>query len=352
MRTVTLKEVLDGPVEFGPCIHTHVVDLYAGVGGFSTGAELAGHSVKIAIEGWADALAWHHKNHPETDHYRYWLPDNRLLERLPPPRTKWHLHGSPPCTLLSKVHNTEDHRSRWDEGLENVKYYIELARTTEPASWSMEQVNNKVVIQLLNEYVKLYPEFIDYEVIKMEQYGVPQMRKRLIAGSPWLIQRLRDIRGSMPRKRARDGCSTIPEEAIGIKGQRQNKSGDVRSRTPAFQTVNMKIAMDRRMQHGGLSSPAPTVLCSNALMWAKVGGHTIRCLNVREHADYQTFPSDYKFPDNCCLAQTLVGNSVPPAFAKVLMDNYRLPMDRHQFPDPDFPSRPPSPCAHTHTPTH
>ena len=237
---------------------------------------------------------------------------------------------------------------RWDEGLDNIRYYLDLVLSAEPASWTMEQVDNGVVVKLLDEYVHKYPDTVAYEVVKMEEYGVPQGRKRLIAGSPWIIRRLCDKRGTIPRKRARDACSTIPPDAVGIKGQRQNKGSGWKSivkRTPGFQKPCKKIAMVDRIQQGGLNAPAPTVVCSNSLMWARRDGFTIRCLTPREHADYQTFPTDYKFPDTNRLYQTFVGNSVPPAFAKVLMSDYRLPLERHLFPDPDFPPRPPSPCA-------
>lgn len=44
------------------------VDLFAGAGGFSTGARMAGCSVVWAANHWPLAVEWHAANHPETEH--------------------------------------------------------------------------------------------------------------------------------------------------------------------------------------------------------------------------------------------------------------------------------------------
>lgn len=347
-RTVTLFE-LNNPQQFGPPTTVPIVDLYSGVGGYSTGATAAGHTVCIAVDAWTEAVRWHMANHPSTQHHLYWLPDDRLINKLPPRRTRHHIHGSPPCQKFSNAcHLEKDQHARRLQGMEQVQYFLELVRDREPVSFTMEQVDNEMVRALLDDYMERYPEWMDYEVVHMEQYGVPQARKRLIAGSPWIIQRLRNKRQVFGTLRARDGCKTIPREATGIKGQRVQKNRKDMSRpsatNPVFKKNSLNIDMNRRAQKGGLSVPAPTVMAGNTLRWTKGGGYTIRNLTPREHADYQTFPDDYQFPsDNSGDAQCLCGNSVPPHFAKTLMSNYRLPLDRHTWPEAIFPARPLSP---------
>lgn len=44
------------------------VDLFAGAGGFSTGARMAGARVLWAANHWPLAVQWHAANHPETEH--------------------------------------------------------------------------------------------------------------------------------------------------------------------------------------------------------------------------------------------------------------------------------------------
>ncbi len=44
------------------------IDLFAGAGGFSTGAKMAGCSVVWAANHWRQAVDVHASNHPGTDH--------------------------------------------------------------------------------------------------------------------------------------------------------------------------------------------------------------------------------------------------------------------------------------------
>ena len=349
-RTVTLDELLVGVQPLCAPITVPVVDLYAGVGGFRTGCVQAGHTVKIAVDSWPSALQWHSRNHPDTAHYGFSLPDPRLLSRRPEPGTLYHLHGSPPCQLLSQACGNQVRNDQWDDGLENVRYFLDLARERKPASFSMEEVANKQVLNFLDEYMKLYPEFMDYAIINMSNYGVPQARVRVIAGSPWLIQRLCDTKHAQPKVRVRDACKTVPKNAAGIKGQRGtkgHKNNDLKSAScPVFKKPSNKLDMDRRAIRGGLAAPSPTVCCTNMLRWAGPGGHTVRCLTLHEHATIQSFPDHYRFPtDDRKTAQRLVGNSVPPKFAQHFMSNYRLPLHLQHLPPAVFPPRPPSPSV-------
>lgn len=347
MRTATLKETLSRVAAFGPATAVPVVDLYAGIGGFSEGAALAGHEVRVAVDCDGEAMQWHEANHPRAQHYTYSMPDPRLLDRLPPPKSRYHLHGSPPCTFLSQACRI-DHAERDRRGVKHVRHYLELARQLDPASFSLEQVNNWAVIDVLAEFAARFPGWLDYEVVRMEQYAVPQSRTRVIAGSPWLIERLRSARNVFAAPRARDACATVPSGAVGLKGSATNRSRRWAQREPsqllpAFQKRNRPLPMARRQKRGGLAAPAPTVLACGSLQWTREGGHTLRSLTLREHADFQTFPRGYLFPDDRKLAQRLCGNAVPPMFAKLLMSGYRLPVERDGFQEPVFPARPPSP---------
>lgn len=347
MRTATLEETLGSAVAFGPETVVPVVDLYAGIGGFSEGAMLAGHEVRVVVDCDGEAMQWHEANHPHAQHYTYALPDPRLLARLPAPGSRYHLHGSPPCTFLSKACRT-DHLERDRRGVQAVRHYLELARSLDPASFSLEQVENAAVLGVLTEFAARFPGWLDFEVVRMEQYGVPQSRKRIIAGSPWLIERLRSARDTFAAPRARGAFQNVPPGAVGLKGSATNRSRRYVQRgpsrqLPAFHRRNRPLAMASRQKRGGLAAPAPTVLANSSLQWTREGGFTLCALTLREHADLQTFPRAYVFPGDRKLAQRLVGNAVPPAFAKLLMSGYRLPVERDGFPVPVWPKRPPSP---------
>src|SRR5690606_22640107 len=44
------------------------IDLFAGAGGFSTGAAMAGCEVAWAANHWPEAVRWHAANHPDAEH--------------------------------------------------------------------------------------------------------------------------------------------------------------------------------------------------------------------------------------------------------------------------------------------
>lgn len=46
----------------------NAIDLFAGAGGFSTGAAMAGCQVLWAANHWPTAVEWHAANHPDTRH--------------------------------------------------------------------------------------------------------------------------------------------------------------------------------------------------------------------------------------------------------------------------------------------
>lgn len=47
---------------------TKAIDLFAGFGGWSTGARAAGVQVLWAANHWPEAVKWHSANHPDTQH--------------------------------------------------------------------------------------------------------------------------------------------------------------------------------------------------------------------------------------------------------------------------------------------
>ena len=108
------------PTATGPI---DVVDLFCGVGGFSEGARLAGHRVVLAIDSNKSALDAHKLNHPSAVHELVILPAENLQQLLPSAGTKWHLHGSPPCTKLSRAGGTNRSAADRAEGLFLVNWF-------------------------------------------------------------------------------------------------------------------------------------------------------------------------------------------------------------------------------------
>ena len=316
------------------------MDLFACIGGFSTGATHAGHTIVLAVDCDPVALSIHAENHPNCRHVEMLLgPETeddlvRLIREIVPEGTPWHLHGSPPCTKLSRARcmarqpgdafDAEGIRIGAQEGADLVQWYLNFTKRMCPSSWSMEQVNAKLVRDLCNEQKKQYPAWFDYQVVEFLNFGVPQSRIRLIAGMPWMIERLRfDNSMRVCELVAIRDVLTPPEGAVyirncwarpainglteeGINGEFLNEDAESRCRT--FDKVSW------------------TVMASSNLQWWDRQYQRVRNLRIPEIMALQTFPASYSFPEGVRVSDQLrgVGNAVPPLFARKFMGRYRV----------------------------
>ena len=79
-----------------------------------------------------------------------------------------------------------------------MTWYLEYALRSGATTWSMEQVSVPAVVEAVERIMRLYPGQLDYCIVDCFRLGVPQHRKRLIAGTPRLIRKLR-MRRMRPR---------------------------------------------------------------------------------------------------------------------------------------------------------
>jgi len=323
---ITLEALLAGRHAVGEREYVDVVDLFCGCGGFSEGARRAGHRVVLGVDSDATALAVHCANHPQAAHRQLELPHGELAALLPREGTRYHCHASPPCTKLSVGGGTNRSAPDRRTGMVLVAWFLDLVATLPCTSWSMEQVVQEDVLDELRERRRARPDRYDFEVVLMSQYGVPQDRKRVIAGTPWLISRLRDRAEPLLVRRVIDALPKPPPGSVGIKGRRTTVGREqCKSWAKAFQLPKNVIPREMRMKRGGLRRPAPTVIAGAPHRWCDAGGNTTRCLTIPEHAILQTFGSAYRLSCPYGEALRLVGNAIPPLFVEHLLAGYRVP---------------------------
>lgn len=320
-RQLSIGEALKPPEKrFSERLSVPVVDLFASIGGFSCGARDAGHSVVLAAESELNRVQVHTKNHPDCVHLCTDLPDDRLLTMLPAPGTLWHLHGSPPCQNLSKanggnVREKDEACERTGVGLEMVEWFLDLVRSARPATWSMEQVNHPEVLALLTD------RGLAHCVAPFEEWGLPQSRVRVIAGSDHLIRRFQGLRNPA-RKVAVCDVMALPVPGARIKGSTANYS----AATKPGSNVNRVVPPIKRARCA--TKPSLTVIgVGHTLVWTDHEGETIRQVSVRENATFQGFPKSYKFHTHTTKSNIQIGDAFPPMIAEQFMSDYRLPSD-------------------------
>lgn len=360
----SLHEFLARPLALSPRIESgavednsplQFVDLFSGMGGASQGAVEAGCKVVLAVDSWGAALRIHKLNHGKgTVHMCSKLP-SKLKIPFPERGQRWHLHGSPPCQTVSTAQYAQEPEEQdIATAIGLIEWYIEFAINSGATTFSMEQVSTPPVRKALEALRLRHRSKLDYEVLDFARIGVPQHRRRLIAGSPHLIAKLRRLdkvtRGvrdvvSNPRgthvrghtcwgtiKRARNGKKL----AEGSADDQPNGSG--------------RLAKDNKYvyKHYGMDDlcipidqPSVCVLASKSIRWANPGtGQKPTCMNPRELAAIQTFPADYKLDDTAARCNVQIGNALPPLVMRRLLEGE--PGTRRVAPLADAPPLSPS----------
>lgn len=277
------------------------LDLFCGIGGASTGAVEAGLDVVFAGDFCGIALASHSHNHPECEHRQMTFPcEDRELPW--PAECEYHLHGSPPCTRLSTM-QMKSEPEKIEEAVALVRWFLELAARKSPARWSMEQIGHPRITRILDD-MRRSNRMIDYVIVDFAELQVPQHRRRLIAGPPWLIDNIRAFRSKdryVPTGRA---VMTMPPQVKYIRNSLVNstKKGGIGER------------LSKRKSMRRVTRPAFTVVTTIALRWYGADKKVIRNMNIRELMTLQGYPAWYAFPDNVRMSDQRrgVGNSIPP----------------------------------------
>ena len=230
--------------------------------------------------------------------------------------------GSPPCQAFSSCNpktgpDLEEDRQA-GKGL--IKWFLDTALGCGATSWSMEEVDNPVIRNLLDPYKKDHSEKVDYDVFHLNELGVPQTRKRIIAGSPHLIDRLRSLCNRL-KYSAKDAIAT-PRGTHIKTTQNTEKTPDGNRPLP--------LGKGTRCWETGL---APTIVAGDANRWltikdGKAVRDSLKDFNPTESAALQTFPKTYMWPPQKTEATKQIGNAVPPLIAALMLsDEHETPED-------------------------
>lgn len=170
-----------------------VVDNFAGGGGASTGIEMAGFSVDIAVNHDDEALAMHIANHPRTQHFceSVWTVDPVKVTKGLPVGLMW---ASPDCKHHSKAKGGKPVSKkiralawvcvRWARSVR--PRVIVMENVEEIVSWGPLLPNKKPDPKRKGETFQAFVSAlrrlgydVDWRELRACDYGAPTIRKRL-----------------------------------------------------------------------------------------------------------------------------------------------------------------------------
>lgn len=293
------------------------IDLFAGAGGFSEGARLAGHEVMWAANHWQVAVDTHARNHPSAIHVCQDLHQARW-EEVPAFDL---LLASPCCQGHSKARGKENGNPQHDASRSTAWAVVSAAEFHQPAA---------VVVENVPEFTQwaLYPawraamEALGYcltpMVLDAADSGVPQNRKRLfIVG----VRASRPILLNLPQREHVPASSFIDFGAgTWSKIDRPGRSNATLERVAAGRAVYGDRFLAPYYGTGSgktgrdLNRPIGTITTRDR--WSVIDGDRMRMLSKDENRAAMSFPDGYILPSQHQLAVHMLGNAVAPLQAR------------------------------------
>lgn len=291
------------------------VDLFAGAGGFSTGARMAGLDVVWAANHWREAVDTHAANHPATLHA---CQDLHQADWSKVPAHDV-LLASPACQGHSRARGKE--RPHHDAQRSTAWAVVSCAEAHRP---------RLVVVENVPEFLKwaLFPAWqgamealgysVEPHVLDAADFGVPQHRRRV-----FLICRAGGGRMALGLRKV----PHVPAEAVLEAGvTRWTATAKLCARTRERVRNGRREHGDRFLiayygnERGGRSLSRPLGTVTTRDRYALVDGRRLRMLTVGEYQAAMGFPYDYVLPANRRLATHMLGNAVCPPVAKAVLE--------------------------------
>jgi len=298
-------------------MNPRAIDLFAGAGGFSEGATLAGCNVVWAGNHWPAAVAVHAENHPEAAHVCQDLQQCDWTQ-VPPHDL---MLASPACQGHTRARGKE--RPHHDATRSTAWAVVSALECHQPDAGVVENVP---------EFLKwtLYPAWcaavnaLGYAVaphlIDAANRGVPQHRVRVFIA---LTRSKSPIRIALPQRDHVAAASFIEFDA-GRWSQinRAGRSKATLSRIHAGRAVHGDRFLTAYYgnEHGGRSLNRPIGTITTRDRWAVIDGERMRMLSVEECRRAMGFRDSYRLPSRQKDAMHMLGNAVCPPVARDVID--------------------------------
>lgn len=335
----------------------YAVDLFSGGGGLSEGMRRAGFNVLAAVEINNQAVECYQSNHNQTKVINKDIRkvSSTEIRKILGNKSLDLLAGCPPCQGFSAIRRLNKKRSKKDSRNALIIHFLRFVKKLKPLTIMMENVpalQNYYLFEYLRKSLITLGYHIDYKIVDVSTYGVPQRRRRLvlvgsqlgelsIAASTNEQNTVRDAIGRLdPVSKTKDIThmiftkhspeirhliSMIPKNG----GSRRSLPEDLqlkchRKKNVGFNDIYGRLKWD---------DVAPTLTggCLNPSKGRFLHPEKNRALTAREAALLQTFPLSYKFP--VTLSKTslalLIGNALPPRLSFIQSRNIRKHLEMY-----------------------
>lgn len=291
------------------------IDLFAGAGGTTMGAKMAGVNIVWAANHNKTAVDYHAINHPNTEHV---CQDLHQADWGMVPAHDI-VFASPCCQGHSRA-----------AGKKKQTKSADLSRSTAWAVVSCLEVNRTdfAVIENVSDFLnwELYEPWVlslnklGYSLsinhVNAAELGVPQNRRRLFiiaSRSKKPIELNIDIQPLVSARTIVDLNKNNYEWTF-VSDRVEATRRRVKNGQKQFGDIFLDAAYGTEKGGRSLDKPLGTVTTVNK--HSLVIGNMIRALTVKELALAQTFPSSYQWPKQKTITKKMIGNAVPPLMAK------------------------------------
>jgi DNA (cytosine-5)-methyltransferase 1 len=291
----------------------NAIDLFAGAGGFSTGATMAGCNVVWAANHWQAAVDVHLLNHPGAAHA---CQDLQQADWTQVPAHDL-LMASPACQGHSRARGKD--RAHHDAQRSTAWAVVSAAECHRPAV---------VLVENVPEFAAwtLYPAWcaamnaLGYAmqpmILDAADHGVAQHRRRLfVVGT----RTKHPIELALPSREHVGSASIIDFDAG--RWSIIDKTG--RASSTLARVAAGRAAHGRRFvtayygnETGGRSLSRPVGTITTRDRWAVIDGDRMRMLSVPECRRAMGFPDSYRLPERAKDAMHMLGNAVCPPVAR------------------------------------
>jgi DNA (cytosine-5)-methyltransferase 1 len=293
----------------------NAIDLFAGAGGFSTCATMAGCTVVWAANHWPAAVQVHADNHPETLHL---CQDLQQADWRSVPAHDL-LLASPACQGHSRAKGKE--RPHHDALRSTAWAVVSAAECHRPAV---------VLVENVPEFAAwaLYPTWcaamhaLGYAlapmIIDAADHGVAQNRRRLLVVGTRTKHPLELVFALVAHK----GSGEIIDFGAGKWSQidKPGRAAATLARVKSGRACHGERFVAPYFGSGSgltgrsLSRPVGTITTRDR--WALIDGDRMRMLSVNECRRAMGFPSSYRLPERAKDAMMMLGNAVVPVVAR------------------------------------